>query len=68
VIESGFMLRNLIQKKEDGFEGWGCNKCGWKYSNNVERLRPGLTLIKAAFDKHDCKHYPPKMLLRSIKS
>lgn len=57
-LECGSKERSLIRKQGTTFDGWGCNQCGWKYSDNLERYKLDLTLIKASFDKHDCQNYP----------
>ena len=61
------MGRNLIQKKETDFDGWGCTRCDWRCSNNLDRDVPNLDLIKGAFDIHFCRFWGPRREINSRK-
>lgn len=57
-----------MQKKETGFDGWGCTGCDWRYSNSVKRNRPNLVLIKAAFYVHSCQSWALRKETNSMKT
>jgi hypothetical protein len=54
--------RKLIWKREEAFNGWACNTCGWAYP--VPRFMDAVTEptegARTEFDAHKCAKHPIK--------
>ena len=55
------MAKDLVWLENYSFAAWGCASCSWIISN-VGLTLPGeaSAAIKAAFQKDDCKKFPPR--------
>lgn len=57
------MARNLMWLENLSFAAWGCAECSWITPNlGVTRSGKPSKAIRAAFDKHDCKNFPRRLL------
>ena len=51
--------RELLWLENFSFAAWGCRACGWiEPSRGHELSGKPSSMIRAAFDQHDCKKFP----------